>query len=255
MTKKHRFNVLNAGQNLSQNKPELKLDYCSYKAAKYAVDHWHYSRRMPDPKTLKIGVWEGTRFIGVVIFSRGVSATNISKSLNISSVEIAELSRVALDKHFSPTTKIISIALRMLKLQSPGLRLVISYADANQGHLGILYQAGNWIYTGQSAAVPLLHDKAGRLIHDRACSASGIKRQFGVLKRVPRRADLVSIPQLKKYRYMMPLDDKMRQVLVRLRKPYPKRAGSDTVDTSGFHPEKGGLEPTPALQKRKTAYI
>ena len=70
----------NVAQNSSPNKPVLRLDWCTYKAAKYAVEHWHYSRRMPDPKCAKIGVWEDGHFIGAVIFSRGVSATNISKT-------------------------------------------------------------------------------------------------------------------------------------------------------------------------------
>lgn len=28
----------------SSPKPELRLDWCSYQAAKYAVEYWHYSQ-------------------------------------------------------------------------------------------------------------------------------------------------------------------------------------------------------------------
>ena len=50
------------GIALSQ-KPELKLDWCSYQAAKYAVEHWHYSRSMPAGKAVRMGVWEEDEYI------------------------------------------------------------------------------------------------------------------------------------------------------------------------------------------------
>jgi hypothetical protein len=40
------------------DKVDLKVDFCSYEAAKYAVEHWHYSKTMPAGKTVKIGAWE-----------------------------------------------------------------------------------------------------------------------------------------------------------------------------------------------------
>ena len=46
------------------DKVDLRLDWCSYEAAKYAVEHWHYSKRMPKSKLAKIGVWEDGEFIG-----------------------------------------------------------------------------------------------------------------------------------------------------------------------------------------------
>lgn len=53
----------------------LKLARVSYKAAKYAVEKWHYSRAMPSGKLIKYGVWEDSKFIGVIIFERGANPT------------------------------------------------------------------------------------------------------------------------------------------------------------------------------------
>ena len=53
---------------------DLVVDFCDYKAAKYAVEHWHYSKRMPKSKLNHIGVWENDCYIGVVLF--GVGATS-----------------------------------------------------------------------------------------------------------------------------------------------------------------------------------
>lgn len=37
---------------------DLKIDYCDIKAARYACEHFHYSKSVPAGKTVKIGVWE-----------------------------------------------------------------------------------------------------------------------------------------------------------------------------------------------------
>jgi len=114
---------------------ELKLDWCSHEAAKYAVEHWHYSRCMPKSKLAKIGVWESGQFIGCVIFGVGAVA-DLVKSYGLQDVEGCELVRVALNKHVNTVSKIVSIALRLLKKEMPGLRLVVSFADPEHAHVG-----------------------------------------------------------------------------------------------------------------------
>jgi hypothetical protein len=60
--------------NSQPNKPVLRLDWCSHAAAKYAVEHWHYSQTMPVGKLAKIGVWEDNKYIGAIIFGLGGAA-------------------------------------------------------------------------------------------------------------------------------------------------------------------------------------
>lgn len=57
----------------------LVLDWIDYKAARLAVESWHYSRRMPAGKLAKIGVWEDGRFIGAIIFGMGASCHLLRK--------------------------------------------------------------------------------------------------------------------------------------------------------------------------------
>jgi hypothetical protein len=125
----------------------LKLDWCNISAARFAVKHWHYSERLPDPKSVKIGIWEDEAFKGCLIFSLGVASRNLSKTLGLATTQICELTRVAMTRHTTTVSRIIRIALAMLKRQCPGLKLIISYADPNHKHHGGIYQAGNWIYT------------------------------------------------------------------------------------------------------------
>ena len=84
-------------------KVDLKLDWCSHEAAKYAVEKWHYSHSMPKSKLVKIGVWENRQFIGVIIFGSGASP-QIGKPYQLRMTQICELVRVALHKHQSPVS-------------------------------------------------------------------------------------------------------------------------------------------------------
>src|SRR5206468_8960196 len=98
----------------SSHKPTLRIDWCSYDAAKYAVRHWHYSRSLPCSKTAKIGVWEDSAFIGAVVFAWGANK-RLAGEYGLKMTECAELCRVALTTHRTPVSKIVSIAVKTLK--------------------------------------------------------------------------------------------------------------------------------------------
>ena len=46
LIKRPKSNARSVAVSWSQSKPTLKLDWCSHEAAKYAVEHWHYSKRI-----------------------------------------------------------------------------------------------------------------------------------------------------------------------------------------------------------------
>lgn len=77
----------------------LKLDWCDYKSAKWAVEHWHYSQNMPKGKLVHIGVWEDGVFKGVVLFGRGAN-NNMLKPYGLTQYEGCELVRIALREHW-----------------------------------------------------------------------------------------------------------------------------------------------------------
>lgn len=222
----------------------LRLDWCSHEAAKYAVEHWHYSRSMPTPPVLRLGVWEDDRYIGAVLFSRGANM-NLGKPYGLKPTEVCELTRVALDAHATPTSRVVAVALRMVHRAAPGLRLCVSFADANEGHRGTLYQAGGWVFSGMADSGFKFKDKAGRIWHPRQVSATGAKPQYGQMRWAPRIDECERIPQLAKYRYLMPLDDDMRERIKPLAKPYP-RASRLESEAPGVQPgdEGAAMRPT-----------
>ena len=159
------------------SKVDLKIDWATHKAAKYACENWHYSGCLPSGKLVKVGVWEEGKFIGVVLFGRGAN-NRMAGSYGLTQNNACELVRIALKSHSSYVSRIASQAIRFLRRQSPGVRLIISYADPKQGHYGGIYQAGNWVYSGSSQAQRELIIN-GVFTHKR--SATSVKKNYGEL--------------------------------------------------------------------------
>lgn len=241
---------------MSSDRPALRLDWCSYDAARHAVERWHYSRTMPAGKTVKIGVWEADQFTGVIIFSRGANH-HIGSEFGMTMTECCELTRVALRDHAWPVTRMLAIALRMLKRQSPGVQAVISYADCDQDHHGGIYAGGGWLYLGQvqlNGGTPRFLVR-GRVMHGRSVHARGWKQNRDWLRRyIDPQTELVYTRG--KHKYVWPFADGLRQQLAPLVRPYLKRAAGDaTADCAGSigsdapasQAGEGGAAPTPAL--------
>lgn len=235
-------------QGKGDTKPELLVAPCSYQAAKYAVEKWHYSGVMPAGKTVKWGVWEAGTFIGAVVFSRG-SNKAIGRPYGLSQLEVCELARVAMSLHGNYASRIIALAMRQLTAHQE-LRLVVSYADPREGHIGGIYQAMNWIYVGKSSGDDLRNHPYeapnGRIVHWRTMSgilarlgkphthAAALALGYKILEFIP------------KYKYLYPLDRAMRKQIAPLAQPYPKKetcGPSVEGDTSGDQPERAGSIP------------
>lgn len=216
----------------------LRLDWCSYKAAKYAVMNWHYSKVMSLGKLLKIGVWENDKFIGCVIFGYG-NNQHQGKRFNLKQTQICELLRVALTKHKSNVTQIIKIALYLLKNFNIGISLILSYADPEQGHIGAIYQAGNWVYVGRGGSNEAFFDINGKRLHSRRVGKGGLKSIFGKIVKVPDSDKIIRKKLLLKYKYLYPLTKEMRKQIEPLSKPYPKNAAIAQGSASANHAGDG----------------
>lgn len=200
----------------------LRLDWIGYDAVAYACRHWHYSRSVPAGRLTAIGVWEGGAYKGAVVFSRGATP-KIGSPYGLAQTEVCELTRVALREHDAPVTRILAIALRMLRRHAPGLRLVVSYAAAEQGHHGGIYQGGGWIYEGpmESHGFRL----KGEFVHAKTIHSrygTGSQRLEWLREHLDPSAE--KIDGLVRHKYLMPLDEEMRRRVVPLVQPYPKRA-------------------------------
>jgi hypothetical protein len=177
---------------------------------------------MPMPPWNALGAWEFGTFIGAILFGRGASP-NLGSPYGLTTTSICELLRVALNRHDAKVSRIVAIAMRIVAKRNPGLRLVVSFADTNEGHHGGIYQAGNWIYSGITPPKTHFRDKQGKVWHSRQTTTTGMTNQFGSRSKCAKRSDCEKVELEGKHRYLMPLDAEMRARVLPLAKPYPKR--------------------------------
>ena len=210
-------------------KPKLLVAPCAANAAKYAVEHWHYSKSMPSGPIWRLGVWEDDTFIGVVLFGRG-SAKNIGRPFALKQSEIVELARVALSKHRTHVSRILAISTRLLYQNNPGLRLIVSLADPAQEHHGGIYQGAGWSYIGTAGKDYKIR------VHGRALQSRTVAAQYNTMSVKWIRAnvdpDCCMVPVPLKHKYAIALDKSLQPMLDRMSQPYPKRP-KDSSELSG----------------------
>jgi hypothetical protein len=214
----------------SSSKSELRVDWATHAAAKYACEHWHYSKSVPVPPLVKVGVWESGVFIGVVVFSRGATPS-LLKPYGLSQTQGCELTRIALASHAAPVSRIARLAIAFLKKRNTGLRLIVSFADPDEGHHGGIYQAGNWIYSGKSSPSVEYLDANGKRWHARMVKQKGWTTVNGIVRKTLKPDQCSKIIKPGKHRYLMPLDPGMRAKILPLAQPYPKRPKQATPDS------------------------
>lgn len=226
----------------------LRLDWATHEAAKYACENWHYSKTMPVGKTVKTGVWENGQFIGVVIYSYGAN-NNAPKMFSLTQYQICELTRVALKPHLSAVSRILSISIKLLRESNPGIKLVFSYADkSNQKHHGGIYQANGWSYLGERSTgnKGCYYVILGKKIHGRSARA-----KYGHESKFP--SGWKHCPSETKHLYVKVIDASYQ--LMHNVKKYPKRAVSKENVVLVNHTKEGGVIPTTALHLNEIGTI
>jgi len=140
------------------------------KTAEMFVINKHYSRRA-SIFWAGFGLEEQGRITGAIVY--GQPSPPIQKhAFKDRDFRLYELSRLVIQ---SKTKNAASFLVGgSLKLLQPKPCAVVSYADMEQSHCGIVYQATNWIYTGPTKS----HDKAyivdGKRIHPMTLRDKGI---------------------------------------------------------------------------------
>jgi hypothetical protein len=223
------------------SKSDLRVDWATHAAAKHAVENWHYSKVLPVPPLVKIGAWECGKFVGTVIFSRGAN-NNLLKPFGLGQTQGCELTRIALTSHTTPVSRIARMAMNFLKAKNDGLRLIVSFADPSEGHHGGVYQAGNWVYTGVQPQTTEFLAPDGKQWHGRMVSKDGRVKVQGKYQPCWRTDQCTPVVKAGKHRYLMPLDAAMRESIMHLSKPYPKRVKQATTDDQSAG-RRGGTDP------------
>lgn len=196
----------------------MRLEKASTKAVKYAIMNYHYSKAVPSVQSSFSVFNSENEWCGVICYSTGAN-NNIAKPYNLRQGQVCELVRVALNGKQESTSKALSLSLKLLRKNNPLLKLVVSYADTNQGHAGTIYQATNWFFTGDSVDSKLLIN--GKLIHKKTVHSVYGTNNVSKLKAFG--LDISTVKDMPKHKYIYPLDKKLIPFCKSLAKPYPKK--------------------------------
>lgn len=148
----------------------------------------HYSQRVPQIQ-YTFGLFSQRNeddLLGVITY--GLPPSPFTKI----PFDFLELNRVAMkDNHKNIVSWFMARTFELL----PKPLLLISFADTKMGHVGYIYQATNWIYTGFSH-IKSEYLQGGRSVHDR-----NIKRD----------QSFKEIEGFAKHRYFLPLGSKTQK--------------------------------------------
>jgi hypothetical protein len=208
----------------------MRLEKASYKAIKYACMNFHYAKAVP-VNTFGYSVFnDKNEWCGVILYGSGAN-NNLANNYNLSQGQVIELVRIALNGKQESTSKSLAISIKIIKKDLPLIKLLVSYADKDQNHNGIIYQATNWYYTGTSMLNStdsswIIKGKRyhGRIISDWVKSKGGLngltRKQF-----LQKYYDVNAVEYVTKgkIKYLYPLDKSLIPLCKSLSKPYPKK--------------------------------
>lgn len=122
----------------------------------------HYAHRVPSI-SYAFGLFDDGVLIGVCTYGQpaspflcvGVCGPDMSE-------RVIELNRVCCSEGKNQASKIVGRSLGLIK----GPKIIVSYADCKEGHIGIIYQATNWVYTGRTKERTDMFSTSGHSRHN-----------------------------------------------------------------------------------------
>lgn len=204
----------------------ITLKRATPEAIRYACLNFHYAKSVPSASYAYNVYNQEKEWCGVIIFGTGANKS-IAKPFNMVQGEVYELVRVALNGKQPCTSECVAASLKQLHKDAPQIKIVVSYADADQEHIGTIYQATNWIYLG-------LTDKGdtssfivnGRKMHRKSVYSKGwTQNETWLRKHVDPNAKALITKGKRKYIWVY--DKKLRKEWQKKALPYPKKVTED----------------------------
>jgi hypothetical protein len=209
-------------------KREAVVARVSYSATKPFVMGIHYAKRMPSISEA-FGLFVGDELEGVVTYGtppssglrKGICGPEFSD-------HVIELNRLCLKSNVKgDASMLVGRSIRMLG----GDRIIVSFADTEQRHVGTVYQACNFIYCGLSAKRTDWKVRGREHLHGQTIADEfrGVQNRSAAM-REKYGDDFYLAPRPRKHRYVFFSGRKKfkREALAALRysiEAYPKECG------------------------------
>ena len=148
----------------------------------------HYAHAIPLIQ-FSFGLYYKGRMVGVCTMGPPPRVMNMGHSIFNGQLEIPtyELNRLVTNDNL-PDNSLSYFVSRCLRMM-PKPSVIVSYADANQGHHGFIYQATSWLYAGETLREPrYINSQNGAVLHPRT-----VYSMFGTrdIKRMPSHISII----------------------------------------------------------------
>lgn len=196
----------------------MRIRRATTEEVRHSCLRYHYAHRVPQVSAGYSVFNDSGEFCGTVCFGVG-ACPNIGRPYGLVQGEVLELVRVALNgkQGHGHTSEAVMAAVRQLHRDRPLLRLLVSYADMDQDHVGTIYKATNWVYAGKVGE----GDRRNFTVDGKPRHARHMMGKEG--ERWRERGHVVEVtPTSGKHKYLYPLDRRMRRQVTPLARPYPE---------------------------------
>lgn len=200
---------------------EVRVQPVPMSVVKEIVERRHYLHSLPGGTKLAFGVFLGYSLLGAVTLGVGpISAPCLVDGA--SNDDCLTLTRLCLDDELPPNSesRVIGVVIRGLR-RNTSIRFLLSYADPSQGHVGTIYQATGWLYTGMSEPMPRYDLGDGKARHSRSVGHAYGSHNLSYLRDLGVQVHLV--PQAGKHRYLYFVDQSWRSRLRAAVLAYPRK--------------------------------
>jgi len=154
-------------------KTAYRIEEITYNDTKPFILNIHYAKRMPSI-SYAYGLFLNNELVGIVSYGSPASPSLCVgiAGLNNKSI-VLELNRLVLKYNKkNEASMLVGKSLQLL----PKPKIIVSYADTNQDHVGFIYQATNFYFTGTSKPRTDMAGKNGK--HSRHHLGDKTKRIF-----------------------------------------------------------------------------
>jgi hypothetical protein len=125
----------------------LEVRIINYSLAMRIIVEKHYLHRKC-PSSICFGLFLKEKLVGVIVFGKPASYTLCNGICGKDeSKNVIEFNRLWVCDSMPKNTESWFVSRAIKKC---GFDIVVSFADTEQNHIGYIYQATNWIYTGES---------------------------------------------------------------------------------------------------------
>lgn len=206
---------------------EYSISLIDKNIAKTLIIENHYSHKWTSCR-YAIGLFDGDKLIGVAVYGFPVGRQTVkSITPNLNNSDVLELTRLWLVDEAPKNSESYFLGQTFKWLRdNTNVKVLISYSDPMQEHLGIIYQATNWLYQGNSTMLikGYLHKINGETMHPRSVVALYGTIKVDELKKIDPNYERIEMK--KKHRYLYILHKKDRNKIISELKhkilPYPK---------------------------------